>query len=395
MSQTQPTENKIEEPDYRYTNLDATKIDSCEPKKKSFGGGKIEYSDVPLQYNYGTVTQPLIGQFFVELPEVLCYGGIKSDTETKPPLKEGDPPYVKERHAMMFSFDLKSEENINCLNKLDEVWMGCSRALGKQKAKVGLFDYDPERPGSSFKNPVYYKRDQVSGERVKGIAPSLWVKLNAYRTNKTLFTDVEGEPIDWSLLADVEVKLVPLIMYSHIYVGTKITLQIKLISAIVTDIAEINTKTRQTRTLDRLKQNASLANNVASQLAQLRMNRQDSINSNNSNAAHRHTVATLPDDGTMHNIPDAGKENLDDFLNGRSQAPPQQQAYQAPQQQYQAPQQTGYQQQAYQPAPQQYQAPQQTPHQYQLPTAPLPQLSTEMSVPAKVQLNPRPQIQIQ
>jgi hypothetical protein len=352
MSQT-TTENKIEEPDYSYTKLDATKIDSCEPKKKSFGGGKIEYHDIPLQYNYGTPAQPLIGQFFVELPEVLSYGGIKTDIETKAPLKEGDPPYVKERHAMMFSFELKSEENVMCLNKLDEAWMGCSRALGKQKTKVGLFDYDPERPGSTFKNPVYYKRDQVSGERVKGIAPSLWVKLNHYRTNKTLFTDVEGEPIDWSLLTDVEVKLIPLVMFSHIYVGTKITLQMKLISAIVTDIAEINTKTRQTKTLDRLKQNATLANNVASQLAQLRMNRQDALNSNHG------SVATLPEDGSMHNIPDTGKENLDDFLNGRSYAS-QQAPQQAPTQQYRAP-----------------------------------QLPSDMNAPTPVQLNPRPQIQIQ
>lgn len=341
----QATNETNEDKDYYYASFNPNNVDSGDPKERSFNNGQIKYNDVPLQYNYGTSEFPVIDQFMIELPQVTCRGGISKKVEDPKPGKDGKP-YIKTSYSMMLLFDLQEEENRKCLDVLDQLHSACSHALGKQKAKVGLFDFDPERPGSAFKNPVYYKRDQVTGQRVKGSNPSLWVKMNHYKTNKTLFTDLNGEPIDWDLLYDVELKLYPLLHVSHIYVGTKNTLQIKLISAVITDIAELNTRTRQTRTLDRLRQQRGLVDSVSSQLAQIRMNRQDHLDS----GGIKPQMAHLPsDDGSMHQIPNdnsdyqGSQDSLNDYLNGapamtnvQSQPPVQAQTpvqYQQPSQQ--------------------------------------------------------------
>lgn len=321
-------------PDYCYENFIGTHIQGVKPKEKSFDtdNGKVQYKEVPIQYNYGSDESPIIDSCFFELPPVTCKGGIDTKKETKPSRNPGDPPYVKESHAMMVIFDLQNQDDQVCLDKLDELHAGAARAFGKFKNDVGMFDFDPERPGSTFKNPVYYKRDQVTGERVKS-NPSLWVKLNHWKNNKTLFTDLEGNPIDWSLLYDVELKLIPLVHVEKIYVGGgKASLQLKLVSAIIVDIAQINTRTRQGATLTKYKEKYSnLASTVSSQLAQLRMEKQDVLDSGNFQPQN----ASLPNDaGQMHSIPTGNSnvqgnvDQLNDFLGGApvQQAPVQNQA---------------------------------------------------------------------
>lgn len=322
----QQTNNEI---DYYYDKFNGNHLTGSEPKQKSFQNGKITYKEIALQYNYGNPESPIIDSCFFELPIVSSYGGIVEKRETKPALKEGDPPYIKESYSMMFSFNLQDQECITCLQKLDELHLASARVLGQYKGKVGFYDFDPERPGNTLKNPVYYKRDEVTGERVAGTNPSMWVKMNHWRNNKTLFTDLNETPIDWSLLKDVEIKMIPLVHVEKIYVGSKASLQLKLVSAVITDIAPINTRTRQTRTIDRLKKRAGLADQVASQLAQLRMDKQDSLD----DGQQHPSVAHLPSDsGSMHTIPSSSgtiqgtQESLNDYLGGAptmSQTPPQ------------------------------------------------------------------------
>lgn len=323
-SQTETT-NQIEI-DYSFENFDGNKLEGSKPKSKEFpgaGGQTIKYKEVPLQYNYGTPENPIIDSCFLELPIVTSYGGIVVKRETKPPKNPGDPPYIKESYSMMFTFDLQDEDCRLCLSKLDELHMGSAREMGKHKADLGMYDFDPTRP-SGYKNPVYYKRDQATGERIKGKNPSMWVKLNHWKTNRTLFTDLNANPIEWDLLRDVEMKMIPLLHIEKIYVGTKPSLQVKMVSAIVTDIAPINTRTKQTRTAEKLRQKyGGLADTVASQLASLRMEKQDQLE-----LRDEPEVATLPGDGQMHTIPtsDGGQvhsgDNLREFLGGAPYQPP-------------------------------------------------------------------------
>ena len=321
LNQTQPETNQNEDNaiDYYYTEFKGAHLSSIEPKEKSFDSqnGKVNYKEVPIQYNYGTVDHPIIDSCFIECPEVLSYGGVQCERKTLPPKSEGDPPYLQEKYSMMFTFDLQNQECVDCLGKIDEMHRAAAYAFGAHKGKVGMYDFDPERPGSTFKNPLYYKRDQVTGERIKGRNPTLWVKLNHWKNNKTLFTDLNENPIDWSLLTDVEVKMIPLIHVEKIYVGGgKASLQLKLVSAVITDVAALNTKTRQTRTIDRLKKRKGLADTVASQLAQLRMEKQDTLDSGNFQPQN----AQLPgsDSGSMHQIPSnssGGYQGTQDQLN--------------------------------------------------------------------------------
>ena len=312
--------------DYSYTKFQGSHVDGSEPKEKSFDGGKTKYKEIPLLYNYGTPETPIIDQFFFELPEIKSFGGINSTIEEKPPRVEGDPPYIKESHAIMFSFDLRDPECKECLTKLDELYMGTAKALGKFKGKVNRMHFNPDAPQGAYKHPVYWKYDTATGERVPGRNPSMWVKLNHWTNNKTLFTDIEGNPIDWELLTDVEVKMYPLLHVEKIYCGSGLpSLQIKVVSAVITDIVSINTQTRQTRTIDRLKNKAGLKDSLAGQLATLRMAKQDVLASSNYQQPQN---ATLPSSGEMHQIPtsnSSNNQNLNDYLGGApaTNTPPQ------------------------------------------------------------------------
>lgn len=322
MQPTQPNDNQQTEQaplDYYYTNFKGTHIDGSEPKEKTLenANGKINYKEIPLQYNYGTPEAPIIDSCFFECPEVSSYGGIVCKRDTKPAAKEGDPPYIKESYSMMFTFNLQDKECVECLEKWDDLHKGTAQTLAKHKGKVGMYSFNPEHPGEIFKHPIYYKIDPVTCERVAGRNPSLWVKLNSWKNNKTLFTDINENVIDWALLTDVEVKMIPLIHVEKIYIGGgKASLQLKLHSAIVTDIVPIGTRSRQTATLDRLKNKKGLADQVASQLAQMRMERQDALDG----GAVQPQNATLPGSevGGMHQIPssDNTQENLSAYLGG-------------------------------------------------------------------------------
>ncbi len=334
-NQTNQTNQNVDI-DYYYTKFDGNQIDGSDPKEKSFDSqnGKVTYKYIPLLYNYGVPNSPIIDSCYFEFPEISCHGGIVSKKETKPALKDGDAPYLKESFSMMFTFNLLDPECVACLNKMDELHRGTARVLAKHKGKVGMYSFNPEHPGEIYKHPIYYKIDPVTCERVAGRNPSLWVKLNGYKNNKTLFTDLNKNVIDWALLADVDVKMIPLLHVEKIYIGGgKASLQIKLHSAIVTDIAAINTRSRQTVTYDRLKQRKGLADTVASQLAQMRMERQDTLDGGQVQPKN----ATLPTDsniGGMHQISTSGKfqgtqENLAAYLGGApamNQATPAQQS---------------------------------------------------------------------
>jgi hypothetical protein len=321
--QTQAQTNEKGMIDYYYPNFDGSHLDGAEPKDKSFDSqnGKVTYKEISLSYNYGTPDAPIIDSCYIEFPEVTSYGGIVAKKETKAPIKDGDPSYIKESYSMMFTLNLQDPECVACLKKMDDLHKGSARVLAKYKGKVGMYSFNPEHPGEIYKHPIYYKIDPVTCEKVAGKNPSLWVKLNAWKNNKTLFTDLNETVIDWALLNEVEVKMIPLLHVEKIYIGGgKASLQIKLHSAIVTDIAPINTRTRQTATLDRLRQRKGLADTVASQLAQMRMERQDALDGGHVQPK----PATLPnsDVGGMHQIPGTSgnfqgtQENLSAYLGG-------------------------------------------------------------------------------
>jgi len=189
-----------------------------------------------------------------------------------------------------------------------------------------MHDFDPLKPGGVFKNPVYWHRDEVSGEKIKGKNPNIWVKLRNYRTNKTLFTDLNGQVIDWKLLTDVNITMLPLLHFEKIYVGAKASIQVYLASAIILKIVPINTESRQVSTMEKLRTKyGNLQDQVESQLAELRMSRQDSLNTTPLPSSHTEFGNDYSDNNstrntaTMHTMPTMSVEtaqpvSLQDFL---------------------------------------------------------------------------------
>jgi hypothetical protein len=264
-----------------YDQFNTTHLGGSDPQIQSIkkNNETINYNEIKLHYNYNTPEEPVVSDLYLELPPMQATG-IRSKTE---PAMGKNGAYNKESHSMMLTFNLADPqlraENQKALEKIDEVHAVACQILGSCRGKVKMHDFDPTRPGGMFKNPIYWPRDEVTGEKIKGRNPSLWVKLHNYKNNRTLFTDLNRETIDWKLLSDVDITFVPLLHIEKIYIGSKATLQIYLASAVVIKIVQLGTETRQKETAERIKEKfgSNLADTVAAQLAELRMARQDQL----------------------------------------------------------------------------------------------------------------------
>lgn len=270
----------------------------------------INYNDIKLSYNYGTETNPIIQDLFFELP-VVTSTGIKTKEEQA---KGKNGEYTKVSNSMMMVFDLADSDTrddaLRGLDKINELHRAAAQAVGKYKGKLKMHQFDANDPRGDFKNPIYWPRDENS-EIIKGKNPNIWVKLrNNY--NKTLFTDLEGKPIDWKLLSGVNLTLLPLLHVEKIYVGAKASLQIYMASAIVLKIVPAGTESRQTSTMDKLKAKyGNLAEQVEAQLATLRMERQDEFMASASSSEFPMDKS----EGTMHNV-ETTPASVSDFLSG-------------------------------------------------------------------------------
>ena len=309
------------------------RLSGTEPIPTSFkkdNGESISYNEIKLHYNYGTPEEPVISDLFFELPPVGA-SGIRMKEEDKTG-KNG--PYKKQTFQVMVRLDLTDPstraEIQKGIDKIDEVHSKACQLLAGCKGKVKMHDFDAQRPGGMFKNPIYWPRDEVTGEKIKGKSPSLWLKLRNGKTNKTLFTDLNGHIVDWKLLTNVDVTLVPLLHFEKIYIGSKASLQVHLASAIILKIAAAGTQSRQVSTMDRLKEKyaaTGLADTLEAELAELRMARQDVLNNTpvakefgSTDYGTMHSV--VPNQSAVPSVPTpqvSEQASLQDFLSG---APP-------------------------------------------------------------------------
>ena len=104
-------------------------------------------------------------------------------------------------------------------------------------AKEDLEKYDLEESELKKLNPLYYKRDR--GKIVAGTGPTLYAKL-LYKKGKgggkivTDFTNAEtDEPIDALSLQKKFCFVTGAVKFESIYIGTKISVQIKLVEALI------------------------------------------------------------------------------------------------------------------------------------------------------------------
>lgn len=290
--------------DFKVENLSGNSVET-----KNIPNQTGTYNVIPLSYKYpNNITTDL----YMEFPMCRSRGVVKKVEENKNTGK------TRVTYSCMVKFSISDKEHIECIEKIKELHKGAAKIVAQHKGRLGMYDFDPERPGGLFKNPVYFPRDKATGNIIKGRDPSMWLKMITIQTEKTLFTkpfmnakgDIVGEPIDWELLENVEMKFIPLIKFEKIYNGGgKASLQCKLASAIVLEVHKAGTITRQLKTISSLlKNNPSMISTIEDQLSQLQMDKQDELLSNSDEKSKE-----MPN-GTSENK--QVDSSLNDFLSG-------------------------------------------------------------------------------
>jgi hypothetical protein len=226
-------------------------------------------------YNFGNpIENRVLNEFIIEGCEMDSKFGIQSKPGVSGRLE----------HSIMCTFDGNNGDHARFLETLGTIHAGCAYILGQVKGAVKLFNFNPDMAeATGLKNPVYHPRDAVTGAVLQGRNPSMFLKLFSRgkppMVEQTLFTGLDTKPIPWTLLTGVEMKWIPLLHVKRIYVGGgKGSIQLEVISAVVTAIRARNTETRQTGTIDRLKAaRPELQDAVAAQLAKLTATRQEQL----------------------------------------------------------------------------------------------------------------------
>lgn len=292
------------------------------PKKTEFtnsDGQAIKFFELALHYNYGTPDKPLVTDFFVELPKMKARG-IKLKEEPKKNRKGED--YIKKVYSQLMTFELSDPESQQTIQSINKIYSACAQLLGQTPWAKGKH-FSIENPKSLFVDPIYWPIDEVTNEPIEGKNPCMWLKLKG-GYNKTLFIDLDGNPIDWALLNNVNLEFIPLIHFTDIYMAGNGQARFRpyLSSAIVLKIEEAGTSTRQVSTLERLKakygaQYQQQKSQVEEALARLTTERQDQLMAQSMDSPPVPTNSADLDasSGEMSSIPQQQSEgNISDFL---------------------------------------------------------------------------------
>ena len=224
------------------------------------------YYLIPLGYNMGTKERPNAVEFQMECCEMVSSRGIQ----------DGEPPGGgRKTHSIMCRFDNSNIEHMKFVEVMEDL----------HKISANIFyenRFTHKKPlrniGDAFsilKRPIYRQIDLETGEPFAGRAPFMSIKL---LHDQALFTGLDGAPIPWTLLRNVDIKFIPLIRISRLYFGAQCVIQIDMISAVVTSVIARNTTTQQISTINRLlNARPDLQNTVAAQIAKLVSDRQEQL----------------------------------------------------------------------------------------------------------------------
>ena len=229
------------------------------------------YNEIALEYNYGNTENQVRSPFLFELPEVTTTIGIS----------ESDIGGRK-KFSIPISLNTTNEEHKKCIQLMDATYKACTELIHKNRAALKLPHFMKENPeGSGFKHPVYYPRDKVTLEIVPGKSPSMYLQLSIRKDSRTMFCGLDEKPISWDLLKNVQMSFIPLIHFEKIYVGGgKPSLQMKLVSGVVTSVVSKSSVVRQKSTIERLRQaKPELFENVNKQLEDLKVSSSEGVSS--------------------------------------------------------------------------------------------------------------------
>lgn len=248
------------------------------------------YNQIPLLYNFGSNESPVLRDFLLEGPELESPTGVSSKPTPNNPTRMD--------HTIMVRLPIDSRDAVHFMNTVNQVHAALAYILHQYKGAVKLPNFNKDMAeATGLRNPIYIARDEVTGEPIPGRNPSMYFKLfkrgSGMMEEKTLFTNLKGQPISWDLLHNVEMKFIPLLHIEKIYVGGgKASMQMKMVSAIVTSLRARNSVTRQLYTIDRLtRDNPNRVDALEAQIAKLTMDRQGSLVTSSTVAADPQVAA--------------------------------------------------------------------------------------------------------
>lgn len=297
------------------------------------------YHLIPLLYDYSTSpTSRVLNEFQLEAPELTTTHGIRSQVNVQSNRTD---------HSIMARFDVSNPEHARFLEVMNEIHAGCAQMINAYKGAVKMPHFNPNMAmATGFKDPIYRQLDELTGKPIEGRAPSYFFKLFSRGkppfVEQTIFTGLDNKPIPWTVLQNVEMKFIPLLHFKRIYAAAgKASLQVEMISAVVTHIKGRGTASTQTATIARLQQaRPELGDTVAAQVAKLTAERQELMlaGSDKGATATNNVDATAtqpsyagipgyqapaqpPAQGNLPNIPalNVGQQSMGDFTGGAPQ----------------------------------------------------------------------------
>lgn len=263
------------------------------------------YYQIPLAYNYGKGKAKIVDDFMLEGPELSSPYGIQSKLGAN----------AKYEDSLMVRFDSDDEDQSKFVEVLNQIHDACAKILGPVKGQVKMHNFNKDMAeATGLRGLVYYPRDKVTGDLVEGKAPSMFFRLKrAYNatSRQSTFFGLDQKIIDWRLLQGVSLRFIPLIHIKWIYIGSKASIQMEVVSVIVTDVKSNNATIRQLDTINRIqKSDPSKADSVSSQLAKISLEKNNMADANQDPEPQEAKSAPSTMDGFMSTVPQRSDPQL-------------------------------------------------------------------------------------
>lgn len=233
--------------------FDASKLSMMEPTTKTIQVSPTQssnYYEMYPMYDCGKDI-PRLEPLQMQGYEMTCYG-LLDGTSGKPNDVSINVRLYKD-----------NAEALEFMDTVYEIHNQLAQILYKFRGKVGLINLNKEMPNATgFKHPFYIPYDKNTGDVIEGKPPSIYLKLfsrgSGLKEEKTVFMGINGKEIPWDALRNVQFSFIPLLKFEKIYIGGgRASLQIKLVSAIVTKMESKSAVGLQMGTLKRFQSDES------------------------------------------------------------------------------------------------------------------------------------------
>lgn len=224
--------------DYKDFDGSRLKLGNVEQRRISYNGEK--YMIAPIYYDYGTSEDHLTSNLYLQLPPCKLKG-----------IRNFNDNIENNKFISTLFFNI-SDESTKCIETIKIIYEMCCDFVYKHRVQFGLYDFDAENPRSTFKSPIIYERDRLTGEIIQYKNPMMNIKVipDGYEESQFLYQDINDidpisgfpnlKPIKWSYLRNSDIKVIPLVKFESINVNCRATIRCVLTSAIILDYKDKN-----------------------------------------------------------------------------------------------------------------------------------------------------------